>query len=339
MIRGRDCDAQRPMEITAPEELFLRPGLENRSRRLTGTMSRLHLNDNFRYNSQSTAALMTPEPSVGGRGWPNVRLEDERKEKALALWLNTGLGLAAHWATSNHSQNGLGYVSQKQARNMPVLNVHRLTPAQLDLMAEIFDRARDLPLLPANEAWRDRVRIELERRVLEDVPGLGEEATAAVRELCCRWCLEPTVQGRKCRVAKRQPDMERLAELAGASHRTARSGGRVSNNRRRKKMTGSMNTPWGRTTDIEKLDEGVWLVTTPGHGGLKLDGKRWEELPGPVRDSFITPTFAEEDCEEPIARVLPGLADERERGIAAGIAQRFPRYAPALPYLMEAGES
>ena len=222
VIRGHDCDAQRTIEGQPTDELFLRPGLESRSRRLTGTTSRLHLNDNFRYNSQSTAALMTPEPSVGGRSWPNVRLEDERKEKALALWLNTSLGLITHWAMSNHSQNGLGYVSQKQARNMPVLNVHRLTRAQLDRMAEVFDQAKDLPLLPANEAWRDRVRIELDRRALEDALELGEGATAAVRELCCRWCLEPTVQGRKGRVIKRQPDMEQLAELAGARHRTRR---------------------------------------------------------------------------------------------------------------------
>ena len=232
VLRGHDCAHQRTLQIPRVDEFGLRPGKENREGRLTGTMSRLHINDNFRYNSQSTQALMTPEPSVGGRGWPNLRVGEERQEKALALWLNTSLGLVAHWAMSNHTQNGLGYLSQKQIKNLPVLDVGRLSHRQLTMMAETFKQVRGLPLLPANEAWRDWVRAELDRRVLEDVLGLGEEATKMARDLCNRWCQEPTVQGRKGGVVKRQPDMAQLDELAGASrpsakpatHRTPREG-------------------------------------------------------------------------------------------------------------------
>ncbi len=226
MLRGHDCASQRTLEIPRAEEYRLQPGQENRENRLTGTMSRLHFNDNFRYNSQSTAALTTPEPSVGGRGWPNLRAGDERQEKALAVWLNTSLGLLVHWAMSSHTQNGLGYASRKQIKNMPVLDTSRLTHRQLELLSETFNQAKDLPMLPANEAWRDRIRAELDRRVLEEALGLGEEATELARSLCRRWCLEPTVQGRKGRVVKRQPDMKRLEELAGAArpqtHRTTR---------------------------------------------------------------------------------------------------------------------
>ena len=133
---------------------------------------------------------------------------------------------------SNHTQNGLGYLSQKQVKNLPVLDVGRLSHRQLTMMAETFNQVRELPLLPANEAWRDVIRAELDRRVLEDVLGLGEEATQMARELCNRWCREPTVQGRKGGVVKRQPDMAQLDELVGASrsqaepatHRTPREG-------------------------------------------------------------------------------------------------------------------
>ena len=221
VLRGHDCANQRTLQIPQVEEFGLRPGKESREGRLTGTMSRLHINDNFRYNSQSTQALMTPEPSVGGRGWPNLRAGEERQEKALAVWLNTSLGLIAHWAMSNHTQNGLGYLSRKQIKNLPVLDVGRLSHRQLALMAETFNQARELPLLPANEAWRDVIRAELDRRVLEDVLGLGEEATEMARALCNRWCREPTVQGRKGRVAKRQPDMVQLDELVSATHSPA----------------------------------------------------------------------------------------------------------------------
>ena len=103
-------------------------------------------------------------------------------------------------------------------------------------------------------------------------------------------------------------------------------------------MTGTrMHTPWGYPQDIEELAEGVWRVSTAGHGGLKLSRERWEELPDLVRDSFLTPTYAEEDCEEPIARTLLGIGDDRDREFALRVAGYFDRYAPALPYLREKG--
>ena len=81
-------------------------------------------------------------------------------------------------------------------------------------------------------------------------------------------------------------------------------------------MQTTMHTPWGWTQDIEELAEGVWRVTTPSHGGLKLSRERWASLPGCVRDAMLTPTFAEEDCEEVIVRTLLGLGGDRERELA-----------------------
>ena len=101
--------------------------------------------------------------------------------------------------------------------------------------------------------------------------------------------------------------------------------------------TTTMHTPWGWPQDTLELAEGVWRVSTAGHGGLKLSRERWEDLPDVVRDSFLNPTFAEEDCEEPIARTLLGLGDEREREYALKVAGCFDRYTPALPYLRETG--
>ena len=90
-------------------------------------------------------------------------------------------------------------------------------------------------------------------------------------------------------------------------------------------------TPWGWTRDIEELAEGVWRVSTPSHGGLKLSLERWDSLPAELRDAMYTQTFAEEDCEEPIVRTLLGLGDDREREMALKVAGYFDRYAPALP--------
>ena len=99
-----------------------------------------------------------------------------------------------------------------------------------------------------------------------------------------------------------------------------------------------MHTPWGYPQDIEELAEGVWRVETAGHGGLKLSRERWGELPDVVRDAFLNPTFAEEDCEEPIVRTLLGIGDARDLELALKIAGHFDRYSPALPFLLEKGE-
>ncbi len=93
------------------------------------------------------------------------------------------------------------------------------------------------------------------------------------------------------------------------------------------------HTPWGWSQDIEELAEGVLRVSTPSHGGLKLSRERWNELPAAVRYTMLTPTFAEEDCEEPIVRTLLGLGDGRTRELALTVADYFERYAAALPYL------
>ena len=92
-------------------------------------------------------------------------------------------------------------------------------------------------------------------------------------------------------------------------------------------------TPWGWTKDVVELAEGVWRVWTPSHGGLKLSRERWDELPAAVRDTMITQTFAEEDCEEPIVRLLLGVGDDRDREMALTVAGYFERYSPALPFI------
>ncbi len=76
------------------------------------------------------------------------------------------------------------------------------------------------------------------------------------------------------------------------------------------------HTPWGWTREIQELAEGVLRVTTAGHGGLKLSRERWEEIPAAVRNTTLTPLYAEEDCEESIVRSLLGVGSERDRETA-----------------------
>ena len=94
-----------------------------------------------------------------------------------------------------------------------------------------------------------------------------------------------------------------------------------------------LRTPWGRSRDIKELVEGVWRISTAGHGELKLGQEQWEELPAVVRDTMLNPTFAEEDCEEPIAPDPAGPGGRQ--GARTGTEDCGPlpllRSGPALP--------
>ena len=94
-----------------------------------------------------------------------------------------------------------------------------------------------------------------------------------------------------------------------------------------------MYTPWGWTQDVEELADGVLRVSTSSHGGLKLSRDRWAELPVEVRKAMLTPTFAEEDCEEPIVRTLLGVGKRPREGICiegSGLLRPVRFRAPTL---------
>ena len=104
-------------------------------------------------------------------------------------------------------------------------------------------------------------------------------------------------------------------------------------------MTGTtIHTPWGPPQDVEELAEGVWRVSTASHGGLMLGPDRWAAIPAAVQDTMLNPTFAEEDCEEPIIRTILGLGGHRDREIALRVTEYFQRYAPSLTHLQKEGE-
>lgn len=55
-----------------------------------------------------------------------------------------------------------------------------------------------------------------------------------------------------------------------------------------------MTTPWGTADFAEEICEGVGIVSTPGHGGIKLDASRNRLVPDYMRRRG---GWYEEDCE------------------------------------------
>lgn len=185
------------------EDGFVSQFLEEAAETYVNTATRLHFNLDFRLNSQSLAACMTPEPSLGGTAWPNFLIEGEDRdlvlsyEKIIALWANTTFGLMAFWWLSTRQQAGRARLTITVLPDLVVLNPLKLTDVQLKEVSSIFELFRRRKFLPANEAYRDQTRWDLDQAVFCELLQLPSSIMGALDNLRYQWCSEPSVHGGK----------------------------------------------------------------------------------------------------------------------------------------------
>ena len=67
----------------------------------------------------------------------------------------------------------------------------------LAVASDILNRFRERAFLPANEAYRDAVRQDLDRAVLVDMLEMSTDLLDPLATLRLRWCSEPSVHGGK----------------------------------------------------------------------------------------------------------------------------------------------
>ena len=197
MLWGHDAQLEKRMVVAPDSEGRVKPGREQRAEEIWETRSHAHHNRDFRFNSQPLAVAFTENQTIGGRAWPNVKFSERSHEIAYTLWGNTTLGLLCYWWHSSRQQAGRGSMPITAIRSMPTLDVTKLTPSQLAKAEEIFEDMRDSQFLPANEAYRDNSRKELDHRVLIDMLGLPESILGSLELLRLKWCSEPSVHGGK----------------------------------------------------------------------------------------------------------------------------------------------
>lgn len=175
-----------------------REGSRDRADRAwTSTRSRLHFSLGFQLSSQPLAACITPEPTIGGSAWPNFQCDNPEWEEALTLWANTTLGLIAFWWIGSRQQQGRAVITITRLPTLSVLDARKLSKAQLNAAKLMFSEFSKMKLLPANEAWRDDTRQELDRAVLVELLQLPEDLLEPLALLRRQWCAEPSVHGGK----------------------------------------------------------------------------------------------------------------------------------------------
>ena len=175
----------------------IKRGKEKEADALWNRASRLHVNMDFQFNANATAAAFTRMRTGGGRAWPNFKMESVELEKATCVWLNGTLGIIGYWLESNRTQNGRGGTTVTAIPNIPTLDFPALPPERLAAAVRIFDDLSEKTMLPANESYRDEVRQELDRRLLTEVLALDAAAVEQLEILRNQWCMEPTVVGGK----------------------------------------------------------------------------------------------------------------------------------------------
>ena len=161
------------------------------------TASRLHFTRDFRINSQPLSACMTLEPSIGGTAWPNFVCENRKWARILVLWANTTCGLIAFWWVGARQQQGRARLPISLLPTLMVLDVRKLSEDQFFRADAIFESYMNQHFRPANAAWDDRVRQNLDHSVLIDLLKLSVRILEPLELIGKQWCAEPTVHGGK----------------------------------------------------------------------------------------------------------------------------------------------
>ena len=183
--------------VKPDQECIPREGCRERAVQKWNTISsRLHISVEFRHNSQPLAACLTEEPSLGGRAWPNFRTRIEW-EVPIVLWANTTLGLISFWWKGTRQDSGKTVISVSRHPELPVLDTRELSQEQLEFCEEIFRKFREKEFKPANEAYRDKTRQDLDKVMLVDLLRFDESILENLEILRNQWCAEPSVHGGK----------------------------------------------------------------------------------------------------------------------------------------------
>lgn len=188
---------QRTLRVEPDSMGVVRPGMEEKAEEVWGSATRLHLNVGFRLNSQSLAACLTRNPTIGGRGWPNYRTADPRWEDLVLLWLNSTLGLIEMWWSGNRQQAGRASLTISQLPDLRLLDPRSLSQPQLAATNGLADRLSNMQFLPANEAYCDKVRHLLDETLYGEILGYESSTLQLIALLREKWCAEPSVHGSK----------------------------------------------------------------------------------------------------------------------------------------------
>ena len=156
---------------------------------------RLQMACEVRMAPQRVAAVLTETEMLGVRSWVTVSLRKPApgKEEVLCLWLNSTLGLLFRLVHGNRPFLGRSELPHELAQTLPVIDVDKLSPAQLLAATSIYRDLKGRSLEGFGDVKSDPVRQELNTRLCQEVLGIESKN---VDELTRKLALEPTMHAR-----------------------------------------------------------------------------------------------------------------------------------------------
>ncbi len=155
MVENHDTE-QRKRLATEPD-CYLAPLTEPRPGRnlkavgqLWPKAGRLLVAERLRLDTARVTAIRAGTRVLSNVWWP-VRLEDDSAEKALAVWLNSSLGLLTLLARRTSTEGSWVAVKKADLEALPVLDPRALPEARRDALAALFDElaGEEFERLPA----------------------------------------------------------------------------------------------------------------------------------------------------------------------------------------------
>ncbi len=192
---------QRAMMVQPDCHGIIRSDYWDQAQRVLARNGRVHHMAKLRFNANSLSVLFTQQPAIGVNTIPNVVFGNRSYDYIWTLWGNSTLGLLSYWMHCNKQHSGRGQIRLNALRAMPTLDMRELDENALQNAKRIFEDMKHKKMLPFNQMDEDAVRQDLDRLLLSDVLGFGEEAHPEVhtglRILRERLCAEPSIHGGK----------------------------------------------------------------------------------------------------------------------------------------------
>ena len=195
MVENHDTE-QRKRLVTEPDKYLAplaqpRPGRNLKPTSLLWPKSgRLLIAERLWLETTRVIAMRSNTRVLSNVWWP-LRIENEPFEKAMAVWLNSSLGLLTILAHRTSTRGGWVAMRKADLELLPVLDPRRLSPAQLESLSGLFDEMADeeFERLPAMAYCPARRRLDEGISKILGLPDLGK-----LRELLAS---EPVVSGRQ----------------------------------------------------------------------------------------------------------------------------------------------
>ncbi|MXZ91484.1 MAG: hypothetical protein F4W95_14875 [Chloroflexi bacterium] len=143
MVEGHDTE-QRKSLVCIPDA-YLSPLVTPKGGQRPGygehlwqQAGRLLVAERLWLETNRVIAMRTHTRVLSNVWWP-VKIEEIAHEKALAVWLNSGLGLLTLLAQRTSTRGGWVGMKKADLEQLPVLDVRAITPQQLQAMSQLFD--------------------------------------------------------------------------------------------------------------------------------------------------------------------------------------------------------